>query len=251
MDIPSSELRRQRDAIRHEMEQLVRTMQRLEPDVEQKRPGWEQKREELAQHRARLSELRAKMRAVMDASSSATVTNNLALLQPVTSSSAVSAPKSTTHQHSPPSAPSGGRQLFPQSSPQGSAATISTNAATLQTRHVSPKRHGSPSSASTRHSTHYSTSQQLAELSSVHQAEKQRLTEEFQQAMESLDRRHAKEASELEIRLHQEEAHLREYEIARQRMEEAQRHLEALKRTPSVLTTRPSHPPELELFARR
>lgn len=219
------ELRRQRDAIRHEMEQLVRTMQRLEPEVEQKRPGWEAKREELSQYRARLSELRARMRAVMDAAANANTTTT-------TSSSAISPAPAVTQVS--------GRQLFPSST-----ATPPQNA-----QQLSPKRQASPSQGSTsyRHTSHGSA-HQLHELAQLHKSEKQRLAEECARAMEALDRRHAQETAELEARLQAEEQHLREYELARQRMEEAQRHLEQLKRTPSVLSHRPAMP-ELDLLRR-
>lgn len=244
MDPSVSELRRQRDAIRHEMEQLVRTMQRLEPDVEQKRSGWEQKREELVQHRSKLSELRAKMRAVMDATSA-----------PANLKAAVAPSLQPPLQNSnSPVTSGGGRQLF--TSPGQAGTPGGSYTSTSHARNVSPKRQSNASSSSPptihpRPTAHFPGTQQLAELAAVQKAEKQRLTEEFHQAMEALERRHAHEVSELESRLQQEESHLREYEIARQRMEDAQRHLDALKRTPSVLNTRPAHPPELEVFLRR
>jgi hypothetical protein len=60
------DLRRERDAIRVEMERLVRTMQALETDVEQRTAGWETKRDELSACRQQLSDLRARMRSVME-----------------------------------------------------------------------------------------------------------------------------------------------------------------------------------------
>lgn len=223
----SLELRRQRDAIRHEMEQLVRTMQRLEPDVDQKRPGWESKRDELAQHRQRLSELRGKMRSVMDAAASA-----------------------TSNQTAPSYTP-GSRQptvLFPNSHAPVSAAHVSP----LRRSSVSPPREPSPRrhASSTFASGGGSAAQQLGELSAIHRDEKQRLSEEIARISEAMDRRHAQERSELENRLQQEEMHLREYEVARQRMEEAQRHLEALKRTGSAGTASRGSIPELESLLR-
>ncbi|CUG86549.1 zinc finger protein, putative [Bodo saltans] len=234
------DLRRQRDAIRHEMEQLVRTMQRLEPDVDQKRPGWEAKRDELAQHRQRLSELRGKMRSVMDAAasvSSSTAANTSALTPP----------------------PGAGRQLF---STGASASAAVHQVSPLRRTSISPPREQSPrryasasgfsASAAAGSGTAH---QQITELSAIHRDEKQRLADEVARLTDTMERRHAQERAELENRLQQEELHLREYEMARQRMEEAQRHLEALKRaaqgSSSFSANRSAVPPELEALSAR
>ena len=90
----------------------------------------------------------------------------------------------------------------------------------------------------------------MQELAALHRIEKQRLLDEVARITDNMDRRHAQERSELELRVQQEEAHLREYEIARQRMEEAQRQLEAIKKTPSILSHRSQHVTEIESLAR-
>lgn len=222
---PAAEIRRQRDNIRHEMEQLVRTMQRLEPDVDNKRPGWEAKRDELAVHRQRLSELRGKMRQVMDAAANAG--------------------------HSTPGAssmtPRQPQVLFPSHST--SASRVSPNR-----RSASPLRDRDPSPSHI--SSTGTAAHQLQDLAAIHRDEKRRLAEEVARLNDAMDRRHTQERAELEHRLQQEEKHLREYEMARQRMEEAQRQLEALKRPANVggVSTRGGGGgaiPELEALIRR
>jgi hypothetical protein len=89
------------------------------------------------------------------------------------------------------------------------------------------------------------------ELTAMQRAEKQRLMDEIHRVTEAMDRRHDQERADVEVRIQQEEAALREYELARQRMEDMQRQLEAIKRAPTILSNRPREfIPELDHFQR-
>ena len=91
----------------------------------------------------------------------------------------------------------------------------------------------------------------LLELTAIQRTEKQRLLEEVHRVTEAMERRHEQERADVEVRIQQEEAATREYELARQRMEDMQRQLEAIKRAPTILSNRSrEYIPELDNFQR-
>jgi hypothetical protein len=220
----TSELRRERDSIRVEMERVVRQMQSLEADLDAKRPGSDEKRAHLGQLRIQLSELRTRMRAVMDASSA---------------NDAVRARNSTTPVralYTSNAAPSSGGafgQVYPSAD---------------RSLQAPPSSYGATSAAANSAVSAQRADTALKQLQLRQDQEKELLDTEFARLSEQMRRRHASETEQLSQRLKAEAQRLQEYEEARLRMELARQELEALTAQPSILdddSNLRNGPPEL------
>ena len=271
------DLRRERDAIRVEMERLVRTMQGLETDVEQRRPGWETKRDELSQCRQQLSDLRARMRSVMEgvgvptgrsgstgaSSSSSSLNAAPASIRRQYDSNSSPAPRvsqpgtgdygaesstvSPTRSRNLPSGPT-----YFASQQHGSTSFISTTS-----QKSSPVRSSRsidrPASSPTRHRSDAAAGPpDIQHIERRQSEEKRQFQLEIARLSEEMERRHETERRAALAMLQEEEEKRREVALATERLERAQRALESIRRSHAATApSTPSGPSELDQLRRR
>lgn len=224
----ATDLRRERDAIRSEMERIVRQMQELETQVDNKSPDTEQKRVQLNNLRSELAELRGRMRKVMDASQQlAAVAPSPAPSYPradnsMYSSYVVSA-GSVLAQHRAPSPHAFGSGYVPDSG--------------AMPRHDFDGRQVTESNGTRLPFSKMSTRGEMLmqQLRQRQAAEKDEFQQEVARLMSSMEQRHKAEEDSLLQRCHVEAERLREYEAGKLQMERAQRELESLHSQPSIL----------------
>lgn len=226
-----SDLRRERDAIRVDMERVVRAMQELEKDLDAKKPGAEQRRQQLGEYRQELTELRTRMRRVMDKSQEQ---HAQAQQQSQNHSQQYGQTPSSGQPPRYATAAPGTPQPFNHASnvqrsvykPQGGA----TPTATSRTASVAHQPHGTA-----RDHVSNRSEQIMSQLRDRQAREHQQLEDEFRRLSDAMRQRHAHEQEQMAERLRRESERAREYEEACARMEQARRDLEELESQPTLL----------------
>lgn len=236
-----SEIKREKEAIRLEMERVVQRMQLVESELDHGNPRSENKREELNILRSELADLRVRMKRVMDSASNATPSRTLDLSnatphrnpvvsyrQPVVDTSdrtiSPTRQRETTQREqrfvSPP-------KHRTQSSTQPVVSVSNSNYESAPSD-SSIRRTSSPSSSSI-HADHV-----LLAVRQRHSQEKGALREEYERLLALMDKRHAEEIRQCNEACQLEAQQRREFEESRLRMERAQRNLERLHQQQTV-----------------
>lgn len=217
----AAEVRRQRDEIGREMERIVKRMQELEAEIEAKVPPLEPKRAQLADLRNELAGVRQRMRRVAE---TAAVASQQSLAAPTAPK-----PRSSNNGASPEALRA--QQGVPYPDRQGSQSRSSlprTGVPPPVALAMSAPRRVESDATATSGTLAPKVEEYRLKLQTKHRREKALLDREYERLCRAMDERHQQEMVSMEDRCRQEAAQLREFYEAKQRMEEAQRRIDAL-----------------------